>query len=386
MTTREALIAAIAANPDDDLPRLVAADWFEENGDPERAEFIRLQIRAWRNPDADTLRTCTDRVKQLMLGRAVKWFTPMLAAFDPGRPLVMYQFVPRASWVTMTHPKGDPLIPAFVVGGTIRRGFVGWLTLKLDALPADADIGAALRAEPVETLNFHPTDYRNWERFTIPELQRVTKLCLGRTEASELGTVFTDPHLTGVRTLDLGPPAAPDGLTRVLAASPLGRQVTELSLMADEDTLTALADWQHSRVERLTMSAPAGGFSARSAALIAEAGFAHPLRSLRVQSRLNDEAVEALASATGLSSLTHLDCLFRHTSERALMALAAAEFVQQLEEVAITFEGGHPAASDLLPLALTLRPNTLRRLVVIGLGREVPAFLTERFGDRVVFR
>lgn len=40
---RESLLAAIMANPDDDLPRLIFADWLEENGEPERAEFIRVQ-------------------------------------------------------------------------------------------------------------------------------------------------------------------------------------------------------------------------------------------------------------------------------------------------------------------------------------------------------
>ena len=34
---------AIIENPDDDTPRLIYADWLEENGDPDRAEFIRLQ-------------------------------------------------------------------------------------------------------------------------------------------------------------------------------------------------------------------------------------------------------------------------------------------------------------------------------------------------------
>lgn len=43
MTERDALIAAICANPADDTPRLVFADWCGENGDPERLEFIRLQ-------------------------------------------------------------------------------------------------------------------------------------------------------------------------------------------------------------------------------------------------------------------------------------------------------------------------------------------------------
>lgn len=44
MTDGEALLAAIIANPDDDTPRLVYADWLEENGQGERAEFIRVQI------------------------------------------------------------------------------------------------------------------------------------------------------------------------------------------------------------------------------------------------------------------------------------------------------------------------------------------------------
>ena len=38
-----ALVRAIIAAPDDDLPRLVYADWLDENGRPERAEFIRVQ-------------------------------------------------------------------------------------------------------------------------------------------------------------------------------------------------------------------------------------------------------------------------------------------------------------------------------------------------------
>ncbi len=46
MNDRLALLSAVLANPADDLPRLVFADWLEENGtsdaDAARAEFIRL--------------------------------------------------------------------------------------------------------------------------------------------------------------------------------------------------------------------------------------------------------------------------------------------------------------------------------------------------------
>ncbi|MDY3560832.1 TIGR02996 domain-containing protein [Gemmata sp. JC673] len=44
-----ALLAAIGAHPDEDTPRLVYADWLDEHGRPERAEFIRLQCL----PDGD---------------------------------------------------------------------------------------------------------------------------------------------------------------------------------------------------------------------------------------------------------------------------------------------------------------------------------------------
>lgn len=41
---RDALMRAILANPDDDLPKIVYADWQEEHGDPLHAELIRLLL------------------------------------------------------------------------------------------------------------------------------------------------------------------------------------------------------------------------------------------------------------------------------------------------------------------------------------------------------
>lgn len=53
MNDEEALLRAVCANPDDDTPRLVYADYLEERDDREKhdaeqAEFIRLWVRAWR--------------------------------------------------------------------------------------------------------------------------------------------------------------------------------------------------------------------------------------------------------------------------------------------------------------------------------------------------
>jgi uncharacterized protein (TIGR02996 family) len=50
MTDREALVRAVLAAPEDDAPRLVFADWCDENGDSEWAEFIRLQVERPQEP------------------------------------------------------------------------------------------------------------------------------------------------------------------------------------------------------------------------------------------------------------------------------------------------------------------------------------------------
>lgn len=49
-TTERALLRAILEDPADDLPRLAYADWREETGDDDRAEFIRVQIELSKLP------------------------------------------------------------------------------------------------------------------------------------------------------------------------------------------------------------------------------------------------------------------------------------------------------------------------------------------------
>src|SRR5688572_12625546 len=50
MAENAALFAAIIANPREDTPRLAYADWLDENGDPARARFIRLQYEIEKLP------------------------------------------------------------------------------------------------------------------------------------------------------------------------------------------------------------------------------------------------------------------------------------------------------------------------------------------------
>jgi uncharacterized protein (TIGR02996 family) len=99
---QSAFIAAIVAAPDDGLPRLVFADWLDENGQGEWAEFIRIQIEmakveaaqgtpdfwmAMRSEHADCVGCsywCRLRYREaeLMRGRA-DWHIPDLVNLIP---------------------------------------------------------------------------------------------------------------------------------------------------------------------------------------------------------------------------------------------------------------------------------------------------------------
>jgi uncharacterized protein (TIGR02996 family) len=62
-----AFLRDILAHPEDDTPRLVFADWLEEHGAPERAEFIRLQCQLARMSEGDPDRgRLLDRESELL--------------------------------------------------------------------------------------------------------------------------------------------------------------------------------------------------------------------------------------------------------------------------------------------------------------------------------
>ena len=72
MSIRDELLKTIIENPDDDAPRLVFADWLDEHGEPERAEFIRVQIKlAAMQPTAGDVRKSENLLKRYRKGAPV---------------------------------------------------------------------------------------------------------------------------------------------------------------------------------------------------------------------------------------------------------------------------------------------------------------------------
>lgn len=80
----EPFLNAICASPEDDTVRLVYADWLDENGDPDRAEFVRLQIqRAQLKAGGENPKELKDRDIKLRQVHEERWRRELPPAIHP---------------------------------------------------------------------------------------------------------------------------------------------------------------------------------------------------------------------------------------------------------------------------------------------------------------
>jgi uncharacterized protein (TIGR02996 family) len=73
MNDGEALYHAIQEQPGEDTPRLAYADWLQENGNTDRAEFIRLQCEIARDPSAKNIGQLRGRSNSLLNRHKKQW-------------------------------------------------------------------------------------------------------------------------------------------------------------------------------------------------------------------------------------------------------------------------------------------------------------------------
>ena len=78
MPSHAGFLRDILANPEDDAPRLVYADWLDEHGEAARAEFIRVQVRLAALPEgADERLELARRQRQLLREHRERWLDPL---------------------------------------------------------------------------------------------------------------------------------------------------------------------------------------------------------------------------------------------------------------------------------------------------------------------
>ena len=186
MSEGTALLQAILVDPDDDAPRLVYADWLEENGDQARAAFIRAQIELARLPHDDPNR-----------GRLVKTERTLWKAN-------------RDAWTAWT--------PNWARVDRFRRGFLEEIRCNAADFLAGAD---EVRSQtPLLAVRLDGTDQLAVPLFRSRALDELRSLHLGRGVPPSAWEVLAEcPYLTRLTKLDIGSTPEPGRLVQMLISS-----------------------------------------------------------------------------------------------------------------------------------------------------------------------
>jgi uncharacterized protein (TIGR02996 family) len=398
MSDREAFVSAIAAAPTDDLPRLVFADWLEEHGEPERAEFIRTQIR-WHHADPEEKKQLDVRARDLFDEHWRVWFRSFLEVFEiapmrRGRGFYAGGST-RAGEYTFVYPMGPESAFADVI---FARGFVSRFGVNLGRWAGGRSLAEAFRLEPVRELHCQEALHSpRWVGFTDPAFRRVERLSVVQpwawgVSAPESTALLEDPHLAGVRHFTLHPlagdqvqshPLPAPWVTRFVRSS-LAYRLTGLTLRhLGDDAVPALCKPGRLHLERLEVG---GGLNADSVRRLGGSELGESVRELQLNRADLGNTEAAVLARDEWRKLTSLVLKVNSLTAAVLPALAAAAFTPRLKVLDLShnplFDGTD--LSGLERLAEALDPERLERLDLTDTGlSHVPDFLTERFGDRV---
>jgi uncharacterized protein (TIGR02996 family) len=322
MRDESLFLAAIAAEPADDTPRLVFADWLDEHGDPDRAEFIRVQCARLRNADgggdlpASELARLETRERELLSRNKDRWLQPLR---DLKARTSLY--------------------------GEFSRGFVNDLIVETATFLARGD--ELWRHSPVTALRLTDVGGRARTLARCPHLARVRRLELGGQPlgAKALRTILASPHLAGLVGLSLDRLPLRDEDLAALAASPTLPRLRQLSLAGAEFTgatlprlLARFPDLEHLSLSNID-EFRGGAFADVLAAL-------NPDRLRTVSFWYTPLAVDgarALADAkrfTGLAELWLQGCSFDAAS---MEALAGATYLAGVNRL---YLGSDPLGED----------------------------------------
>jgi uncharacterized protein (TIGR02996 family) len=213
MADEAAFLQAIREGPDDDGPRLVYADWLDEQGDP-RGEFIRVQCRLERVAPDD----------------------PEAAALRQREAELLEQH--RVEWEAVCRDLG-------LISWAYRRGLVEEVFIEAAAFAAQAArLFDLLPVRQVKLADLYRCDPRVLQAVAArPELARAHRLDLSNNHASseEINAILRSPHLTGLTWLDLRGNSLILGTLALLAGT---HHLPRLrSVLVHQADLTPRIDW-----------------------------------------------------------------------------------------------------------------------------------------------
>jgi uncharacterized protein (TIGR02996 family) len=261
MDERRSLLDAVIAAPDDDAPRLACAQWLDQQGERERAEFIRVQCA----------------------------LDPM-PADDPRRPELQgreAELLEQYGWIWAEELGTD------ITEWVFRRGFIERVAMSLER-PADR-ILAVLGKAPIRHV-------RDIDQFcdldgvvdALPHLERLTGLefwGLYAFKNSLVEQLLQSPHLRNLRTLIL-------------------HHDRNGNLVKDQVLIDGLASPHRASLRELAVNVDGSWRGPSPAVIRAMAGSSYlaDLRRLDLSNtRLDVETVRALGTSPAFARLEALD-------------------------------------------------------------------------------
>jgi uncharacterized protein (TIGR02996 family) len=181
MSEREGILSAVLEDPADDMPRMVYADWLDDHDSPDRAEFIRSQIRLVRQG-----RKLPREERQALKARidSLLW-------------------THHIDWVRMPYP--------FLHKWGVKRGFISWASIPgpNGQPPSPTEVQKLLSNEPIEKIVLRAWDAAGarrlfgWLGCTPPPSLRTVWITLPGLRMADADLLFTSALTTGRREMRL---------------------------------------------------------------------------------------------------------------------------------------------------------------------------------------
>ena len=336
-TNQHSLRQAIVDNPDDDMVRLIYADFLEENHDA-RAELIRVQCESADLAEYDPRRyELVMRARQLLLPNRTKWRSEDLA----GRKM----------------------------NCEFAGGFVHAISLSATTFIREAE--ELLGLSPIQKVNLYET------RHVVPELANCRALAgvrhlnlsgrgnqIGVTGLREL---LKSPHLSGLRELGLARENLRAEAMRELCHSKVISQIEWLDLT---DNRIDVAGLKHlagcpslSQLRYLDLSQCRLGDSAMHF-LLFDTNNLRQLQTLKLSSTdLTETGIRSYSRSAQPLNLKHLDLSWNAIGNEGATALAISKQSSSLETLNLTQCGVREVGFRRL-----CESKHLRNLRVLDLG------------------
>jgi uncharacterized protein (TIGR02996 family) len=232
VSDHDALVRAICEHPDEDTPRLILADWLEENADASHAEYIRAQIEYANTPQWEPAAV------------RYKWQRPDVATGN-------------AVWLKQTLPRLDNFHLEWA-GEPFRRGFGWWLMLRTPSQWSEHAVPLFERV-PIGRVTFWPGVLDDWRKIAASrELRHLRDIILVGSPIEPLFALRDQPAACNIRDIRFlrssgaGMPEVLEDLYR----SQLGHAVRGLHFHTGYESLEAFVDALNTgtALERLSFS------------------------------------------------------------------------------------------------------------------------------------